>query len=404
MAQKGDTVRYLNEKGGGKITRIEGKIAYVEEENGFEMPVLLKDVVVVAPAGMDDKSGASLIFDQKAYDKGKEPQRSKEIVEKNVQPEPESKEPDLPLQETDHGDRLNLVLAFEPSDLRHLDKSSFTAVLVNDSNYTLSFCFCSRSGLGNLWTPRYCGTVQPNEVIDLALIEGEDLNEWDRVALQYIAYRADKPFELKSPGSMGRRLDLTKFYKLHCFREGMYFDTPVLEVPLVTDDVPARMLNLIPEAVTVDDNPRNTDKRDREMAARLKEKYHVDKKRPEKGKRRDKAEIDAANPNKLLPLIEVDLHIGALTDTTAGMSNSDMMTMQLDTVTRVMEENRRRAGQKIVFIHGKGDGVLRRAVLDLLRRKYPACELQDASFAEYGFGATLVTVHRNAEQAKPSRQ
>ena len=48
---------------------------------------------------------------------------------------------------------------------------------------------------------------------------------------------------------------------------------------------------------------------------------------------------------------------------------------------------------QVVFIHGKGEGVLRKAVLDELKRKYKNCEAQDASFREYGFGATLVTVH-----------
>ena len=48
--------------------------------------------------------------------------------------------------------------------------------------------------------------------------------------------------------------------------------------------------------------------------------------------------------------------------------------------------------QKIVFIHGKGDGVLRKAVIDELKRKYNNCRYQDASFQEYGFGATMVTI------------
>lgn len=59
-----------------------------------------------------------------------------------------------------------------------------------------------------------------------------------------------------------------------------------------------------------------------------------------------------------------------------------------------MAENRNKPGQKIVFIHGKGEGVLRRALLDELRRKWPACAVQDASFQEYGFGATQVTIHQ----------
>ena len=37
MAKIGDTVRFLNSVGGGKITRIEDKIAYVDD-GGFETP------------------------------------------------------------------------------------------------------------------------------------------------------------------------------------------------------------------------------------------------------------------------------------------------------------------------------------------------------------------------------
>ena len=101
----------------------------------------------------------------------------------------------------------------------------------------------------------------------------------------------------------------------------------------------------------------------------------------------------ADNPNRLLPPIEVDLHIDQLVDTTAGMDNAAMLTLQLDKVRSVMKANSRRIGQKVIFIHGKGDGVLRRAVLDLLKKEYPKAGTQDASFREYGFGATLVTVH-----------
>ena len=39
-----------------------------------------------------------------------------------------------------------------------------------------------------------------------------------------------------------------------------------------------------------------------------------------------------------------------------------------------------------------GEGVLRRALLDELKRKWPRCAVQDASFQEYGFGATQVTI------------
>lgn len=101
-----------------------------------------------------------------------------------------------------------------------------------------------------------------------------------------------------------------------------------------------------------------------------------------------------SNPNKVLPLIEIDLHIHELLDSTAGMDNFAMLQYQLDTVRKTMKSHSRRIGQKIVFIHGKGDGVLRKEVRKLLSKEYASCDVQDASFLKYGFGATEVTVRQ----------
>ena len=46
-----DIVRFLNDVGGGRVTRIEGKTVYVEDEDGFERPVLERELVVVGQAG-----------------------------------------------------------------------------------------------------------------------------------------------------------------------------------------------------------------------------------------------------------------------------------------------------------------------------------------------------------------
>lgn len=91
--------------------------------------------------------------------------------------------------------------------------------------------------------------------------------------------------------------------------------------------------------------------------------------------------------------IVVDLHIHELMDTTAGMSNTDILMCQLDEFRKVMDANLRNRGQKIVFIHGKGEGVLRSAIVKELNTRYKGHDVQDASFREYGFGATQVTIH-----------
>ncbi len=88
---------------------------------------------------------------------------------------------------------------------------------------------------------------------------------------------------------------------------------------------------------------------------------------------------------------EYDLHADNLLETTAGMSNSDILHYQLDYFRRVMGRYYgKKRGVKVVFIHGKGDGVLRQAILKALKSEYRNCRWQDASFREYGYGATMV--------------
>jgi dsDNA-specific endonuclease/ATPase MutS2 len=91
-------------------------------------------------------------------------------------------------------------------------------------------------------------------------------------------------------------------------------------------------------------------------------------------------------------IVEIDLHAHELLDTTAGMSNTEILNYQLDVFRKTLDEYKNKKGQKIVFIHGKGDGVLRKALLQELNYKYKNYQSQDASFREYGFGATMVTI------------
>ena len=74
------------------------------------------------------------------------------------------------------------------------------------------------------------------------------------------------------------------------------------------------------------------------------------------------------------------------------LSNADMLTYQLDKFHEILGKYANHKGQKIVFIHGKGDGVLRKAIEKELKTRYKQYYYQDASFREYGFGATMVTI------------
>lgn len=109
-------------------------------------------------------------------------------------------------------------------------------------------------------------------------------------------------------------------------------------------------------------------------------------------KRKDSA--PAPRPKKIdkNEIIEIDLHSHEVLDNTRGMSGADIKEYQIGVFIRTMNQHKNERGRKIVFIHGKGNGVLRRAIEDELRRNYKSCEYQDASFQQYGFGATQVTI------------
>ncbi|WP_456440596.1 Smr/MutS family protein [Psychroserpens sp.] len=95
-----------------------------------------------------------------------------------------------------------------------------------------------------------------------------------------------------------------------------------------------------------------------------------------------------------LPAMEVDLHIHKLTDSNRRMTNYDILTLQLDTAKRQLEFAMRKRIQKIVFIHGVGEGVLKME-LETLFRRYENIKYYDADLQKYGNGATEVYIFQN---------
>lgn len=90
---------------------------------------------------------------------------------------------------------------------------------------------------------------------------------------------------------------------------------------------------------------------------------------------------------------EVDLHIHELIDSEKGMSNYDKLSLQLSTAQGELEKAISKKHQKIIFIHGRGEGVLKTELRGLLA-KYPVT-FHDASYTEYGQGATEVIIFQN---------
>lgn len=354
----GDTVRFLNAVGGGKITRIDinTNMVYVEDEDGFEIPTLMRDCVVIGAVSKETN------FPRKEVIPNSSTVQSKPTIEsKQTSPSPQG-EGRGEVFETSTGDTLRAFLAFFPVEIKQLQTTPYDCYLVNDSNYFVYYNLINCNE-GN-WKTVATGIIEPNMQEELCSITKDQLNSWEEIRVQLLPFK-HKAYTPQKPVDAEIKLNVIRFFKLHSFIENDYFEEPALMVDIVAAQQKSKLAEVSPE----------------EIKQALFTKEQVQRPRIVK------------SPSIQHPdVLEVDLHINELVDSTAGMSNADMLQLQLDTFHRVLAENKQKKGQKIVFIHGKGEGVLRSEIEKQLRTRYKTFYFQDASFREYGFGATMVTI------------
>ena len=114
----------------------------------------------------------------------------------------------------------------------------------------------------------------------------------------------------------------------------------------------------------------------------------------EKEKPARRKSVRVKSKERFEPTMEVDLHINQLVKSARGMANHDMLSLQLDTAKHKLEWAISKRVQKVVFIHGVGEGVLKMELEYLLGRynvKY-----YDANYQKYGLGATEVYIFQNS--------
>lgn len=351
----GDKVRFLNTTGGGivrKVLRSSG-VVYVEDESGFEIPVLFNEVIKVEDSTVSAP-----------------PEKRKNQEDLTSSPKVQTKEKHLPSPKRGSdpsGELLNISLCYLPEEGGHIGQCHYEVYLVNDSNYDIFVTYTS--GHSAAQELRYAGIVPFDSSEMLESFSPEELSDRSRNTFQIIAFKEEGiPYRPKRTIDVELKVDGARFFKENAFVETPYFDDRAIIFELVKDD----------QALV-------TNKIDAEkLAAEMMSSKVI----PEK------KQTLPEPPQKPNEKLVIDLHIHEVVDSTVGLEPRDMLELQLKRVEEVLRAHRKPSfkGKKIIFIHGKGEGVLRQAVLDLLRRKYPKYDLQDASFQEYGFGATQVTI------------
>ncbi|WP_320814103.1 Smr/MutS family protein [Flavobacterium sp.] len=96
-------------------------------------------------------------------------------------------------------------------------------------------------------------------------------------------------------------------------------------------------------------------------------------------------------------VLEVDLHIEKLVKNFRGLSNFEILNIQMDNAKGQLDFAIRKRMPKLVFIHGVGEGVLK-SELEFLLSKYDGITFKEANYQKYGVGATEVYIKQNVDR------
>lgn len=97
---------------------------------------------------------------------------------------------------------------------------------------------------------------------------------------------------------------------------------------------------------------------------------------------------------KPIDVWELDLHIESLIDSHKGMSNAEILNLQLKEMRNFYKRAHQKQIRKLNLIHGVGEGILKEEVRSFLA-KQEGVEYYDADFREYGKGATTAEIRYN---------
>lgn len=350
--KKGDKVKFLNDTGGGIITRIDNKTLYVQNGDGFEIPVL-ESQLLKAEVSQNESTPFTETVKQPATPNA---QAEAEAASKTVLDYIDlSKEP----AESNIDPTVNLLLAWIANRKKNGQKT-YDVYLINDCSYHIMYVAAMVAE--GVYRGIQAGMLEGGAAIHLTEISAEELKLITSIRLESIFFKQGT-YMPQEP--MRYELKTDEFYLTDPFNyvSNEYFNEKALIYHISEEFLMSEIENTA-----------------REVQSKFeKQKKHIDS---------PKARLAKKEPKNMTE--EVDLHIEELVENPNRLSPAEMLNIQLGRFNIALEGAMRNRQERIVFIHGVGNGRLRLEIKRALDQKYPRLRYQDASFKEYGYGATLV--------------
>jgi hypothetical protein len=341
--RKGDRVRFLNETGEGVITRIMGEgMAMVEVEDGFEYPYLINQLVPDQPI-QSPATKQTNIADLPSEKSASAPQL---IAFNNRYPD-------------------GIYLAFIPHNQAFPSAGKIDIVLYNHNTYSIYFTLAIKDG--TMWTCIQAGALGPGRQTDVDTLTPQDIDNWGALKVDVLFY-SDEVYIHHAPVSELIKLKGAKFFK----------DSTYTAHVLVGKKAYVSKLIGFTEANKDGKQSFLTEANLRDMLSNQ-----------EKSQARGQLSKPARKNQQLEK--EVDLHIEQLLDNWSGMTNGQLLDVQLRRMQQELDGALADHLNRIVFIHGVGNGRLKAEIHKILRT-YRGIRFHDASYSRYGFGATEVVL------------
>ena len=345
----GDKVRYLNEVGEGIVTKIiDSKTVEIEDETGFEVPVLESELVLI---DRNEKKLLNIDNNEDFSDNEDEDSGDNENDEIDLSFLDEPATPEL----------KNNDIAIELAIVN--DNGIFNFYVINQSSYAVYCNIISNENekyknLSNFYlnndSRKIFHSANPKELLDKYNLIFQIL---------FISKETD---ELQSPIETTVSISAVQIIKESSYKSNNYFREKAIIREIYSYGLKSEIEKI-------------SEKELQKIIRQKQESERIQKQLSQKYKAKAKPE-----------LVEIDLHIQNLLDNYTGMSNTEMLLYQMDVFHKEMKKAIENKVHKIVFIHGVGNGTLKHEIRKSLTQDYPKYRFQDASFAEYGFGATLV--------------
>lgn len=351
----GDKVRFLNTLGGGTISKlVDSRTVMVAIEDGFDIPVLINELVSANPAAMagDQRKESLDKLQKELLDKARQEEETEE----------ESRKGKL-RRFAKNPETEGIYLAFLPHEQQWILTGLLDVVLINHTPAEMLYSLSLRNE--NSFQNADYGQMAPYSKVTIETISRNDINAWCLGNVQavlvfeqseYVFHPLFAPFDIKP----------NRFYK-----EGSYVMSGVL------GDKAIMVCLQTLTALRSDSIPRPMGKADENETEPVKTiirpKALIDKHRKEAGE------------------AIVDLHIGELVDNISGLSSHDMYKIQFDYFEKTLHSAIENEYTKVTYIHGVGNGVLKNAIVKALEN-FEGVQNRMASMSKFGVGAIDVII------------